>query len=167
MIILWIAPELITHRPSIWITKTIQGVLVSSLCNLCIHMSQSEQPCRVSWVLSEASSWAEYEHKWCFHSALLSAVWILPQALISMAPAFSLIPGLCYSMCVSANAHIHSLLLTYSPLPTTVESLCLRPVSPVGFLPLIYSSILFPLWLILHPHLFSNCLFFSGSFCFF
>lgn len=86
---------------SICDTKTIQGALVSSFCNLCIHMSQSEQPCRVSWVLSEASSWAEYEHKWCFHSALLPAIWILPQAFISMAAAFSLIPGLC--VCISLS----------------------------------------------------------------
>lgn len=64
-------------------------------------MSQSEQRCRVSWVLSEASSWAEYEHKWCFHSALLPAIWILPQAFISMAAAFSLIPGLC--VCISLS----------------------------------------------------------------
>lgn len=146
VISLWIPPELITHGASNYITKTTQGVLVSSLCNLCIHMSQSEQPCRVSWVLSEASSWAEYEHKWCFHSTLLSAVWILPQDLISMAAAFSLLPGLCYSMCAVCGL-THSLArsrsLTYL-LPATVESFCLYPVSPVGFFPLIYSSILFP-----------------------
>lgn len=136
---IWRPPELITRTASVCITEIIQGVLVSSLCNLCIHMSQSEQPCWVSWVLSEASSWAEYEHKWCFHSALLSAVWILPQAFISMAAAFSLIPGLCYCMCASVHARTHthsiSLSLTLTPLPTTVESSCLRSFSPVGSLP--------------------------------
>lgn len=70
-------------------------------------MSQSEQRCRVSWVLSEASSWAEYEHKWCFHSALLPAIWILPQAFISMAAAFSLIPGLC--ICISLSLFLSDL----------------------------------------------------------
>lgn len=65
-------------------------------------------PCRISWVVSEASSWAEYEHKWCFHSALLSALWIPPQALISMAAAFSLIPGLCsYPMHTHTHTPIH------------------------------------------------------------
>lgn len=105
---------LMTHWVSSRLTKTIHCVLVSFLCNFCMHMSQSEQPCRVSWVPSEASSWAECEHKWCFHSALLSAVWILPRALISMAAAFSLIPGLCYRrthMHTRTLADTHALLL--------------------------------------------------------
>lgn len=141
---LWMPPELITHRASICITKTIQGVLVSSLCNLCIHMSQSEQSCRVSWVLSEASSWAEYEHKWCFHSALLSAVWILPQALISMAAAFSLIPGLCYSMCATVrDTHTHILLLTYLLAPPPNYSWILLSMSR-------FPSWISPPYLLLH-----------------
>lgn len=169
VISLWIPPELITHGASNYITKTTQGVLVSSLCNLCIHMSQSEQPCRVSWVLSEASSWAEYEHKWCFHSTQLSAVWILPQDLISMAAAFSLLPGLCYSMCAVCGL-THSLALA---LLLTCSQLQLNPSVYILFPQLDFSPLFTPpycsppLWLTLHPRLFSNYLFFSGSFLFF
>lgn len=155
-----------THGAYICITKTIQGVLVSSLCNFCIHMSHSEQPCRVSWVPSEASSWAEYEHKWCFHSALLSAVWILPQALISMAAAFSHIPGLCYCMCVSARTHTHSLSYLLKP-PSQLQ---LNPPVYVLFPQLDFSPLFTPPYRSpsgSHPRLFSNYLFFSGSLLFF
>lgn len=167
VISLWIPPELITHGASNYITKTTQGVLVSSLCNLCIHMSQSEQPCRVSWVLSEASSWAEYEHKWCFHSTLLSAVWILPQDLISMAAAFSLLPGLCYSMCAVCGL-THSLSLSYLLAPSYSWILLSISCFPSWiFPPYLLLHAVPPLWLTLHPRLFSNYLFFSGSFLFF
>lgn len=165
MINLWSLPELIPHQESHYKykqkKKKISSVLISSPCDLCIHMSQSEkQSCRVSWAPSEASSWAEYEHKWCFHSTLPSAVWILPQDLISMAVASSPIPGLYFSTCAFVDAHAPSspCSLTYLLL-ATVESFCLCPVSPVGFLPLIYSSILSSLWLPLPPHLFFNYLF--------
>lgn len=80
------------------------------------------------------------------------------QTLISMAAAFSLIPGLCSWMCACRHTHTHTVTYLY-PLPTAVESSCLRSFCPVGFLPLIYSTILFPLWLTLYPCLFSNYLF--------
>lgn len=108
------------------------------LCDLCIHVSRSEQPRRVSWVLSEASSWAEYEHKWCFHSVLLSAVWILPQAFISMAAAFSLIPGLCDCMCASVRTHRHT-----HPLSLSLPDLH----TPPNYSWILLSTFLFPSWI--------------------
>lgn len=88
-----------------------------------------------------------------------SLAWLLHSA---SSQAFA-IACVCPHTYIHTHTHIQSYLLTYTPLPPTVESSCLRPFSPVGFLPLIYSSILFPLWLTLHPSLFSNYLFFSGS----
>lgn len=76
-----------------------------------------------------------------------------------MAVASSPIPGLCFSMCAFVDAHAPSppCSLTYLLL-ATVESFCLCPVSWVGFLPLIYSSILSSLWPPLPPHLLFNSL---------
>lgn len=125
------------------------------------HVSRS----RVSWVLREASSWAEYKHKWCFHSTLISAVWILPQALISMAAAFSLIQDLCNFMCLCTHTFMHFLSVWLKhPFPASVEFSCLHSFSPnLDFSDLLLLAVtsLTPL----HSCLFSW--FFSGSFVIF
>lgn len=145
-----------------------------SSCGTCVFTCDSRSSrSRVSWVLSEASSWAEHEHKRCFHSALRSAVWILPRALISMGAAVVVVPGFCDCMCASTHTYIfiniHPLLPHPHPTPlspTTVESSCLHPISSVGFFPLIYFSILFSLWLSLHPHLYCSYSFYLVLFFF-
>lgn len=69
-----------------------------------------------------------------------------PPSLISMAAAFSLIPA---SAIMCLEKHTSSSQLRLNPVGI--------PVFPVGFLPFVYSSILFPLWLILRfHHLFLN-----------
>lgn len=73
------------------------------LCTTCAFTCPSQCSLGVSWVRRGASSWAEHEHKWCFHSAPLSAISILAQAFISMGAAFGLILGLCN--CMYSSVH--------------------------------------------------------------
>lgn len=136
-----------------------------SLWILSIHVSLSEQPCRVSWVLREASSWADYEHKRCFHGTLLSAVWILPQAFISMAAAFSLIPGFCICMCASARALRCVLaVLVWLKCPSRLQLNPLVLFSPVGFLPYSLLHTVFPSGWLFILSFFSSWFFYSCSF---
>lgn len=78
--------------------------------------------------VSEASSWAEHEHKWCFHSTLIPAIWILPQSLISMRAASSLSPALC--CWTHSHTHLPSPPL-YSPVSAKPSPLpCTPPNTP-------------------------------------
>lgn len=145
-----------------------------SSCGTCVFTCDSRSSrSRVSWVLSEASSWAEHEHKRCFHSALRSAVWILPRALISMGAAVVVVPGFCDCMCASTHTYIfiniHPLLPHPHPTPlspTTVESSCLHPISSVGFFPYLLLHTVLPLAQSSSSSLL-QLLILSGSFFFF
>lgn len=103
LIMMWISP-LIPESLTIFKFLTPNPLKCSCLlCTTCAFTCHSQCSLGVSWVRRGASSWAEHEHKWCFHSTPLSTISILAQAFISMDAAFGLILGLCD--CMYSSVH--------------------------------------------------------------